>query len=232
MFFVLAAGSVLAVAPPEPADLRRRGQHLEASFERAVGPATFWYAGWLSAFGTGLGIRTGLAFASSDAGVRSDSRVGMLTLGTGLVVTVVFTPRSLFAARRFRSLPANTEAEELQKVRIGEQLLDEAVRWEKLGTSVIPHVAGVGVNLAAGLYLGLAARRWDSALVATLGGVAVTELKIFTQPLTLSRAKATYPPNLTTSEANPVAPRFAAIGEGVRATVIVGASGISVVGTF
>lgn len=229
MLFVLAAGSVLAVAPPDHTELQRRSQYLQVSFERAVGPATLWYTGWLAALGTGFGIRTTLAFASSDAGVRSDSRVGMVTLGTGLVATLVFTPRSLFAARRFCLLPARTEAEQLEKVRIGEELLEQAVRWERLGTSVIPHVAGIGVNLAAGLYLGLAARRWDSALVATLGGVAVTELKIFTQPLTLSRAKANYQRHLATPEAPAVAPLSP--GE-MKAMIVVGASSISVVGTF
>jgi hypothetical protein len=232
MFFVLAVGSLSAVAPPEPMAVPQRSQYLQASFERAVGPATLWYAGWLSAFGTGFGIRTTLAFASSDPGVRLDSRVGMLTLGTGLVVTLVFTPRSLFAARRFRAIPANTEAEQLEKLRIGEELLGEAVLWERLGTSLIPHVAGIGVNLAAGLYLGLAAQRWDSGLVAVVGGVAVTELKIFTQPLTLSRAKTDYERRLTRAEGSRFAAPSAARGEGARVTLMVGASGIWIAGTF
>lgn len=232
MFLVLAVGNALAVATLDPADVPRRSQYLQASFERAVGPATLWYAGWLSAFGTGFGIRTALAFAGSHAGVRLDSRVGMLTLGTGLVVTLVFTPRSLFAARRFRAIPASTEAEQLQKLRIGEELLDEAVFWERLGTSVVPHVAGIGVNVAAGLYLGLAAQRWDSAIVAAVGGIAVTELKIFTQPLTLSRAKAHYRRRWATADENFYVAPSAGMAEGLRATVIVGASGISIAGTF
>jgi hypothetical protein len=174
-----------------------RARWLQASLDRAQGPARLWYFGWVSAYSAGLAVRTTLAFTSDDAGVRLDSRVGAVTIGIGLGVTLALTPRSLFAGDRLRGAPAGTLAESCLKVRFGESLLAEAAFWERAGKSWIAHVAGIAVNAGAGLYLGVKAQRWGSGLLAFAGGVTVTELKILTQPTTAGRALDADTPTVT-----------------------------------
>jgi hypothetical protein len=64
-----------------------------------------------------------------------------------------------------------------------------------------------------------------------VGGVAVTELKIFTQPLTLSRARDDYRRRLQGWDASAKGPVVAS-DDGPRATLFLGARGIVVVGSF
>ncbi len=187
----------LALEMPEPDVCRARERWLETTLDRAQGPARLWYFGWVSAYSAGLAARTTLAFASDDAGVRLDSRVGAVTIGIGLGVTLALTPRSLFAGDRLRGAPAATLVESCLKVRLGESLLAEAAFWERAGKSWVAHVAGIAVNVGAGLYLGLGAQRWASGLLAIAGGVTVTELKILTQPTTASRALEADTPTVT-----------------------------------
>jgi hypothetical protein len=227
---VVALMNAATPVESKASDSSAQAAFLQASFDRAVGPATLWYAGWLSAFSAGLAVRTTLAFASSDSGVKLDSRVGVLTLGTGLLVTLALTPHSLFAAGRFRAMDPNRDGGRA-RVSAGEELLRQAVRWENFGKSWVPHAAGIGVNVGAGLYLGLAAERWSSALVAVLGGVVVTELKIYTQPVTLSLAQAEYEQRLSTQRGER-APRSDAASFLASAMLRIGPQGVSLAGTF
>lgn len=155
----------------------------------------------------------------------------MVTLGTGLVVTLVFTPRSLFSAGRFRTIVTNGPGDSWSNVRRGEALLAEAVLWEKLGKSWVPHVAGIGVNVAAGLYLGLAHERWSSAAVAALGGAAITELKILTQPVTMTLAHAEYQRRFSRQAGQP-ATWLASPTPALSASIYVGPRSVVVAGTF
>ena len=194
LFASIVLASFLATDPGLSGDseLPLRLDFLQSSLDRSEAPARFWYLGWLSAYGTGLAARTTLAFAGSSDGVRLDSRVGAITIGVGVVTTLVLPPGAAFAAGRLRAMPGRTSAELQSKVLVGESLLREAAHRERLGRSWVPHVGAVAVNLAGGLYLGLHAKRWSSAILAGAGGIAVAELKIFTQPTTADPALKEY----------------------------------------
>ena len=185
---LLALGLALAPAELSEREKQARLEFIQLRLDRARGPARLWYFGWLSGYGAGLALRTSFALTSEDPGTRLDSRTGALTLGASLMVTLVTTPRSLFAADRLRSLQALNRNKGYRNLFFAEQLLRDAAFWEQLGQSWFTHVAGAAVNLSAALYLGAHARRWNSAVIAGAGGVAVTELKILTQPTSASDA--------------------------------------------
>ncbi|HKQ70785.1 MAG TPA: hypothetical protein VJT73_15670 [Polyangiaceae bacterium] len=106
------------------------------------------------------------------------------------------------------------------------ELLIESAASERLGRSFIPHVAGLSLNLAAGLYLWLQEDRPMSGLVAFGGGALVTELKIFTEPITASRALEAYRAGTWRSGAAAGAARFLTVGFGAFP------AGVVLTGTF
>ncbi|MES1205819.1 MAG: hypothetical protein ABUS79_07760 [Pseudomonadota bacterium] len=182
----------VAIKSESDAPLADRIDYLQASLDESNAPARLWFFGWAAAYTAGLAVRTTLAYTASSEGVRVDSQVGALTLGAGLVSTAIFYPRSAYAAGKLRSLPSNTLEQQRNKVAEGERLLAESAYWEGLGHSLVPHLAGLTVNLAAGLYLWLDQHRFTSGLVAFGGGTLITELKIFTEPITASPALNRY----------------------------------------
>jgi len=183
--------------PPPASDSRereteRRIQFLQASLDRAQAPARLWYYGWVATFSAGLALRTTLAFTAQTPGARLDSQVGMVTLAGGLAVTLALAPRTLSAAGKLRALSGTTPETLEHKLRSAEALLEEAAHFERVGKSWLTHSIAIAISVGAGLYLGVGAERWGSAALATAGGVVVSELKIFTQPMTANRELAAY----------------------------------------
>ena len=234
--FVLATGTSgvsLSADAAADASLRERIDDLQASLDRSQAPARLWLFGWTSAFTAGLAVRSTLAVSAASEGIRIDSRVGALTLGTGLLATMALAPRSAFAAAKLRGLPDTTAEERRRKLLAGQELLAKCAFWERAGKSFVPHLVGVAVNVAAGLYLGIGEKRWASGLVAAVGGIAITELKIFTQPMTASAALAAYRGR---GESGPVrasqGARPTAASEPTLITLTSWPLGLSLVGSF
>jgi hypothetical protein len=178
----------VASAGSDDGEASRRISDLQAILDRSEGPARLWYFGWASLYAAGLTARVALSLFSEREGVRTDSQVSAITLGAGLIGTLVLLPPAAFAGGRMRAAPARTPEERRQKVLLGEGLLKASAASERQGKSFVPHLVGAVINVSAGLYLWLDRDRPLSAVAQGLGGIAVTELKIYTQPTTATEA--------------------------------------------
>jgi hypothetical protein len=65
--------------------------------------------------------------------------------------------------------------------------LAEAAENERSGRTIVPHLTGLAVNLGAALFLGIGHDRWGYAAFQGIGGMCITEIRIFTQPYRAAR---------------------------------------------
>ncbi|MEO8180518.1 MAG: hypothetical protein ABI895_16910 [Deltaproteobacteria bacterium] len=214
IFFAPAVAS----AEGNDGDAARRISDIQERLEWSERSARLWYFGWASLYAAGFTARVALALCSDSEGIRIDSQVSAVTLGAGLIGTLVLMPPAVFAAGRMRGEPARTPEERRQKVLLGQGLLEASAASERQGKSFLPHLVGALVNVSAGLYLWLGRDRPLSAVAQSLGGIAVSELKIGTQPTTATEAMDPSRRELATPTASVVVTPFP--------------MGVSVVGRF
>jgi hypothetical protein len=170
-------------AEPSDAEVSRRLAFLQDRFDRAAPAAARWWYGW---YGGWLGltvIQSGIALGIHDRGLRTSAAVSaaFTTLGVIPLGLVPFQP--LLAPAALRAQPEGTPAERRAKLARGERLLEESATIETRGHSFLPHLLGGVVSLGSGLVLVLAYKRpLFSGIVNLVGGVALCELEIYSQP--------------------------------------------------
>ena len=164
------------------AEVTRRLAFLSHHLESGTAAADRWWYCWYAGY-TALTVgQFTLAIAVTDPKARPDYVVGAVASSLGVIPLgfFPFTPR--LAAGHLRVYPATTPTERRRKLAAAERLLHAASDVEIQGRSWITHALGLSVSLATGLVLGLGYHSTRGALLNSLGGVAITELQIFTQP--------------------------------------------------
>lgn len=184
----LLALALLTLAPsaraegPSDAEVTRRLGFIERHLEASTFAADRWWYGWYAGF-TALTVgQFTIAVAITDRDRRPDYVVGAVASSLGVVPRALFpfTPRT--AAASLRVYPATTPEERRRKLAAAERLLHAASDVEIQGRSWLTHALGLSVSLATGLVLGLGYHSTRGALLDSLGGVALVEAQIFTQP--------------------------------------------------
>ena len=170
-------------------DAEKRLQAIRQAMDPASRRALAWALGW----GIGYGVLTVGQFAPipwiEDDGLRADFYVGGGASALGVLFIAVAPPNVIrdkkrldekLAARSKQSDPCILLAET-------ERAVLDAAKFEQLGTSWIVHGANLLLNVGAGLILGLAFDRWDSAFLTTSAGTLIGEIMIWTQPMDMTK---------------------------------------------
>lgn len=150
-----------------------------------------WYWSWMTINGgsaVGLGIVAGLSDRKDDR-INNGVQAGLGAIG---VADLLLRPlEARHGADSISSLPEDTRAEKITKLRAAvSQLHSNALRADER-TSIIQHAGNVGINAAAGLAIALAGKRSDG-IISFVSGVAGGELEIWTQPWAPARDWADY----------------------------------------
>ena len=171
-----------AHAQASDAEISRRLAFIETRLDRGARSAGLWWDLWYYGFVVLTVGQAAPALAVKDQGLRSDLAIGAVFASLGVVPlgVVDFPPR--YAAAALRRLPRGTPDERRRKLARGERLLAASAAAETLGRSWLPHVTGTAVAIAGCLVHALAYKRIASCVTTLIGGVAINEAHIFTQP--------------------------------------------------
>jgi hypothetical protein len=152
---------------------RARTAAIERALARERRKAAWWNGVWIALYAASTTYNTVSAIVTDDDDTRIDSEVqaakSALAL-SGALLAPLRVPRPVTAGLTCRDLSISEDA-----------LLRGAER-ERRGRRWVAHLSTVTVNLAASLYLGLVHDHWKAAAISGIGGVAVGEIRIFTQP--------------------------------------------------
>lgn len=164
------------------AEVTRRLSFIEQHLESGTAAADRWWYGWYAGYSALTVGQFTIALAVDDPKARADNVVGAVASSLGVIPLgfLPFTPR--LAAADLRGYPATTPEQRRRKLAAAERLLHAASDVEIQKRSWITHALGFSVSLASGLVLGLGYQSTRGAVLNSLGGVALTELQIFTQP--------------------------------------------------
>jgi len=178
----LGAASALATTPASA-----RLAFIQSVMGDQAKRARTWMWSWSL---IGLGLSAG-NFTLAALAKTPDDRVDPLTGG----VTSLFIPAAIIV-KPLRVSSANDElaayvAETTttlgpmgpcRQLAVAEQLLAESADDEALGVGILTHGIAIVGNTAIGLFLGIGFKHWGGALLNGLGGLAISEVEIFTQP--------------------------------------------------
>lgn len=169
-------------------DAEERLQAIQQAMDPASRRALAWALGW----GIGYGVMTVGQFAPipwiEDDGLRADFYVGGSAAALGVLFIAVAPPNVIRDKKRLdEKLAARSEQSDVCVLLAEtERAVLDAARFEQLGTSWIIHGANLLLNVGAGLILGFAFNRWDSAFLTTSTGTLIGEIMIWTQPMDMT----------------------------------------------
>lgn len=179
---VLTLGLSSAAAAPSDAEVSRRLAFIEARLARGAGPANLWWDSWYYGW-TALTMGQFVwAIATPDPGTRIDMAVGAASSTLGVIPLGILPFPARTAPRDLARAPSSTPEERRRKLAFAEHLLEAAAKDEQLRRSWVNHATSIGVSISVGLVLGVGYRRPVPGLLNAIGGIALSELQIFTQP--------------------------------------------------
>ena len=179
---IALAPGIAGADPLTDAEVSRRIAWIARRLDRGTAASDRWWYAWYAGFTATTAAQALVATATTDPGLRADMAVGALGTSLGVVPLGLFPFEPRFAAADLSRIPGPTATARLHKLEVAERLLRESAEAEAFGRSWIAHALGVGVSLGLGLVLALSYDRPVSGLLNFAGGVAITELQIFTQP--------------------------------------------------
>jgi hypothetical protein len=164
------------------ADVARRLAFIEARLTRGSVAANRWWDAWFYGWTALTAAQAAVALATTDPGLRTDMAVGAVSSSLGVIPLGLFPFPPRLAAGELRALPEGTNEERRRKLARAERLLRDSADAEAFGRSWMNHALGGAVSVGFGLLLGLGYRRPVSGVINAVGGIALCELEIFTQP--------------------------------------------------
>lgn len=174
-----AGGSASLVSIDSAVRLRFLRERLRAETRRV----RIWSWAWAGAY-SALTVGSLALLADGDANKRPDHIVtaaaSLIGLGSKVVTPQPILHDQAWFERRIARAPAGES--QCALVAEGERLLAHAAHGEAFGTGTLLHLGTFLVNVAGGLTLGIAFDHWGSAALQGVGGIAIGELMIFTQP--------------------------------------------------
>jgi hypothetical protein len=188
LVLVVGVPARAAVCTPElAATARERAHAIQAALQTEAHRARVWTWGWGIGYGAltaGQGVP---AFVVHDHGLRADLAVGAVTSGIGLASVVLMPPEVLADAQLLSArLQADGEGgNACDELALAERLLASAADDQRFGSGPVMHLLNAGLNVAAGLVLGLGFGRWSSGAVTAASGLLVGEVQILTLPTAL-----------------------------------------------
>ena len=171
------------VATLAQVDAATRLHFIQGELRHSARRARMWTWGWVMALGTLSGAQLALLPAyAQDAHV--DLYVGAGTAFVGMASVIILPPSVMADQRRLDAIVrrAPPDADPCALLADAERFLvrdakdaDPRGRW-------LLHAGNVLLNLGAGLILGLAFDRWQTAFINGLAGIAIGEVLVLTRP--------------------------------------------------
>lgn len=217
---------------PSDAEVSRRLDFIEARLGRASGGANLWwnswYLGW-TALTTGQFV---IALATSDAGTRKDMAVGAAASSLAVIPLGILPFPAKTAARDLARFPGHSTMDRRRKLLIAERLLKSAADDEKLRRSWVNHATSIGVSIGVGVLLGVGYDRPLSGFLNALGGIALSEIQIWTTPTAAIADFAEYQSFRRTTGNASFLPGARHAKPALRFSVAPGNAGMAIVGHF
>lgn len=225
----LSFSTATMAASPSDDEVSRRLAFIEARLSRGADKANLWWQTWYYGW-TALSMGQFVwALATPDKDTRVDMAVGAAASTLGVIPLGVLPFPARTAPWNLAQMPAGSPEQRRRKLAYAEHLLESAADDEKLRRSWVNHATSIGVSVAVGLVLGVGYGRPRTGLLNALGGVALSEIQIWTMPTAAIRDFAEYrrldPSTIPRASSTP-APLPISISLGPHA------GGLSLVGSF
>ena len=227
MLALVLAASLTASDVPTPSVLDRSDDvkllFLSERLHAGHTAAKVWYWSWTAIYAAGtVGQMLGFML-STDFETQVNFAVGAATTALALLLQLIpgFPPES--APRELDGMPDATPEQRRLKLKRAEELMEESADAELFGRSWVLHVASAAVSIAGGLILWLGYGWFVDGLLNAVGGIAVTELQIWTQPMRATRDWDEYRARFLAPQAHTTRPS-------IRILPMVG--GLAVAGSF
>jgi hypothetical protein len=181
--------------PPELSqiDAQKRLDFIRSRLDRSAYNLGIWKWTWTGVF-AGITIGQGIATKTDSELSQVKWAVGTAVSGIGLIGTLIGKHRALNDAPVLDATPDGaTPAATCYALAKAEEFLirdaedDHHAKWGPLN-----HLLNGGLNLVAGLVLGIFFHQWGNGLTQFVAGTAVGELQIFVQPMTTVDALEDY----------------------------------------
>jgi len=229
---LLVSTPAVAADVPSDTEVTRRLEFIETRLVRASGKANLWwnacYFGW-TALTTGQFV---IALATSDAGTRKDMAVGAAASSLAVIPLGILPFPARTAARELALVPANSAQERYRKLLVAERLLESASKDEKLRRSWVNHVTSIGVSIGVGVLLGVGYDRPVPGLLNALGGIALSEIQIWTTPTAAIADFAEYQTFRRNPGAGSAMPGPRHVEPAIRFSVAPAGGGMAIIGHF
>jgi hypothetical protein len=181
LVFVFGMSSAAAETPSD-AEVSRRLAFIEARLARGTGPANLWWHSWYFGW-TALSMGQAVwAIVTPDKDTRIDMAVGAAASTLAVIPLGVLKFPARTAWQDLSRVHANSPEARRRKLTFAEHLLEATAKDEKLRRSWVNHATSIGVSIGVGLLLGVGYGRPRTGLLNALGGIALSEIQIWTTP--------------------------------------------------
>lgn len=188
LLFSVVCKSLQAQGELPDSVISNRINFIQSTLEQDKLKTQYWWYGWLGGYGAATAVQGAVYFGSTDKSTRQDMALGAATTFLGVVGQFITPIRPGNEAKQLNALTDNTKVEQLNKLKIAEDLLNEIGKREKLARNWQSHVLPTAVDLGSGLVTWLA---FDRSVWAGIGNfafnLAITESQIWSQPMLARR---------------------------------------------
>lgn len=165
---------------------------INQQFNNASDHSQTWQWGWFGFLGSATLIQTIGANTLNDDKIKYDMGVGAVTSLLGSADMLLNPMQSHLYSDQLQSMSRNSDLTLDAKLRQAESWLNHAGAREAYEQSLTNHLLSGLVNGLAALVIAYDDKRPVDAWVSFATGIAVSEVKIYTAPQSLIKAKADY----------------------------------------
>ncbi len=176
----------------QPMQKQMQIDFIEQNFKRAHDHSQAWQWGWFGFLGGATIVQTIGANTLDDDKIKYDMGVGAVTSFLGTADMLLNPMQSHIYSDQLQSINRNSDITLDTKLRQAESWLDQAAARETYEQSLTNHLLSGLVNGLAALVIAYDDKRPTDAWVSFATGMAVSEIKIYTAPQTMIKAKADY----------------------------------------
>lgn len=187
-FFLISALATIAKAD----DSQQKINFLEQQFQETRDHSQAWQWGWFGFLASSTLLQTVGANTLDDDKITYDMGVGAATSFLGAADMLLNPMRSHYYSDQLQLMNEGTAVAQEAKLLQAESWLNAAVKREQYEQSLTNHLLSGLVNGLGALLIAYDDNRPEDALLSFATGMAVSEIKIYTAPQTMTAAKAEY----------------------------------------
>lgn len=166
----------------DDAAVSARIAYIQSLLDAEQGEASRWWRTWTATY-AGLAVAQGAgATLFENDGRRAALAMGAMSSSLGLFTLVAVPFPVATAGDQLRAVTAGTPAERIRKLLFAEKLYRVSARSEAFRATPWPHFIALALTGGASLTLWLHFDAPGSAAIQLLGGMALAEAQILTQP--------------------------------------------------